>query len=293
MQKIVAIVGPTCSGKTSLGISASQAFNGEVLSADSRQVYTGLNIGSGKVTQHEMQGVPHHLLDVADPKEQYSVARFRNDALKAIADIHARNKLPILVGGTGQYIDAVLYTQTIPEVPPNEELRKRYETYDTPSLFKLIETKDPRRAQTIERNNRRRLVRALEIIEAVGVVPEQQPALPRFDHTIILLVIAKEELASKIHERLIARLSEGMIEESQHLHQNGLPWERFEELGLEYRYIKRHVTGELSYNEMVAQLEKQIVEYARRQRTWWRNRNDITPVAPTQVIECIKDFLEK
>lgn len=276
MNKVIAVIGPTCSGKTSLSIELAKKYNGEIISADSRQVYRGLDLGTGKVTKTEMQGIPHHLIDIADPKEQYSVAEFQKEGLRVIEEIQKRGKLPIVAGGTGQYVDALLYTKTIPEVPPNKELRNTLEQKTAEELFNILSKKDPERAESIERHNKRRLVRALEIIEALGSVPKPTPEKARFDHLILGLHVDPEVLREKIHERLLARLKDGMIDEARSLHQNGLPWERFEELGLEYRYLKRHLADDLNYDDMVTELEKEIGRYARRQRTWWRNRTDIT-----------------
>jgi len=275
MQKVIAIVGATCSGKTGLAVALALALDGEVISADSRQVYRGLDIGTGKVTSEEMQGIPHHLLDIANPRERYTVAHYRTDALRAIKDIIARGKLPIIAGGTGLYVDALLYEQTIPDVPPNEELRATLATQQTNTLFEELVQKDPVRAVTIDKHNKRRVIRALEIIATLGAVPIPHKAPARFDHLLVGLSVPKEKLALKIHNRLIARLNAGMLDEAKRLHAEGLEWNRFNELGLEYRCMRRHITGELTYEQMVQKLEQEIVRYTRRQNLWWKNRTDI------------------
>ena len=294
-KPVIAIVGTTCSGKTATAIHLAKQHNGEVISADSRQVYEGLNIGTGKVTKEEMDDIPHHLIDTADPKDTYSVALFEKEGLSCIEDIHKRSKLPIIAGGTGQYVDALLYTQTIPEVPPNKELREKLEQQSTDHLFRQLQEKDPERAESIEPKNKRRLVRALEIVAAIGKVPTISDQAPRFNHLIIGLDIPKETLHEKIHTRLLERLESGMVEEAQQLHQQGLPFERFEELGLEYRYLKRYLAKELSYDEMVKQLEKEIRKYAKRQLTWWNNRDDVewfTYTNQEDISKRVQEFLD-
>ncbi|MDP3955942.1 MAG: tRNA (adenosine(37)-N6)-dimethylallyltransferase MiaA [bacterium] len=294
MNKVIAVVGPTCSGKTGVAIELAKQFNGEVVSADSRQLYTGLDIGTGKVTPQEAQGITHHLIDIADPKEQFSVAQFRDMALSIMDDIHARNKLPIIAGGTGQYVDALLYTQTIPDVPPNEALREELRKLTAAELFEKLQKLDPARAANIEPQNPRRLIRALEIIATIGAVPKQQEKEVRFNSLIIGLDVDKKILNTKIHERLIARIKEGMLAEAEKLHHDGLSWDRFEELGLEYRYLKRHLADTITIEEMVAQLESEIKHYAKRQRTWWKHRDDIELFDPNLIQNItlrVKEFL--
>ncbi|NCN52209.1 tRNA (adenosine(37)-N6)-dimethylallyltransferase MiaA [Candidatus Parcubacteria bacterium] len=272
--KIVVIVGPTASGKTSLSIEVAKQFNGEVISADSRQVYRGLDIGSGKVTEEEMDGVPHHLLDVADPKDVYNVTDFVRDGRTAIADILARGKLPIVAGGSFFYVDALLGRVSTPEVPPNQELRKTLEEKSTEELFALLEEQDPRRAADIDKDNPVRLIRALEIVEAIGSVPEstQEELYKAF---IIGIDIEKEKLHENIHTRLYTRLEEGMIEEVEHLHENGLSYERLESLGLEYRYIAQFLQKKIGKEEMCEKIESESRKFAKRQMTWLKRDKSI------------------
>lgn len=292
--KLIAIVGPTASGKTSLSISLAQKCNGEVVSADSRQVYRGLNIGTGKVTKEEMQSVPHHLLDVAEPTTVYTVTDFVHDGRKAIEEILDRKHLPIIVGGTFLYVDALLGDVSTPEVPPNEQLRRELEEYSTEKLVSLLEEKDPERAQSIDRKNKRRLIRALEIAETLGVVPKTETE-DLYNVLRIGIQRSKETLEQNIHERLITRLNHGMIEEVVQLHSNGLSYERLGELGIEYRYIGEYLQDKVSKEEMCTQIELKSLQYAKRQMTWlkkskevvWLNEN-IQEHAETLV----RDFLE-
>jgi len=292
-QKIVCIVGPTAVGKTALSIALAKAMSGEIISADSRQVYKGLDIGSGKVTLEEMEGVPHHLLDVADPKEVFSASNFVELGRKAIAQIAARGHVPIIAGGTGFYIDALVGKISPAGVPPNEALRAELEKLTLEELQKKLAALDPRRFETIEQKNPRRLVRAIEIATALGEVPQATTDL-LYDVLWLGITIPLPNLIERIETRLLARLNEGMLAEAKHLHQEGLSYERMEELGLEYRYMARHLSGEISYEEMVEQLKGEIIKYAKRQMTWFKANKDIQWVAPTdinQVITLSKTFL--
>jgi tRNA dimethylallyltransferase len=272
--KVLVIVGPTASGKTSLSITLAKAYGGEIVSADSRQVYRGLDLGSGKVTPTEMRGVPHHLLDVADPRDTYTVTDFVRDGRIAIADILERGKLPIIVGGSFFYVDALLGRISTPEVEPNFAVREALEKRTAEELFAELEAKDPVRAKDIDRHNPRRLVRALEIIAARGSVPPPVSDEP-YDARILGVEIDKEQLHKNIHTRLLARLKAGMLDEVRALHENGLSYERMEDLGLEYRYLSRHLQGFMTYDEMVETLETKIRQFAKRQMTWLKRDQSI------------------
>jgi tRNA dimethylallyltransferase len=250
-----------------LSITLAKQHDGEIVSADSRQVYRGLDLGTGKVTQEEMQGIPHHLLDVADPHDTYTAADFVRDGRAAIASILSRGKLPIIVGGTFFYMDALLGRVVAPEVPPDPTLRAELEKLTLSELFSRLEVADPRRAHEIDPHNPHRLIRALEIAAALGTVPPLT-SHELYDARIIGIKIDTKTLHKNIHDRLIARLDAGMVEEVKRLHENGLSYERMEDLGLEYRYITRYLKGELPYEEMVATLETKIRQFAKRQMTW-------------------------
>ncbi len=269
-NKLLVIVGPNASGKSDLAVKLAKKFNGEVVSADSRQVYKGMNIGTGKITKKEMQGIPHHLLDIASPKRRFSVAQFQKKAIETIKKIQKKGKLPILCGGTGFYIQAVVEGIVIPEVKPDWALRKKLEKKTCEQLYQQLKKLDPRRAKTIDKKNKRRLIRAIEIILKTK---KRIPSLKKrviFDTLIIGIKRDKEELKKRIKKRLLRRLKEGMIEEVKNLHKSGVSWKRLEELGLEYRYIALYLQGKLDYKEMVAQLQKAIENYAKRQMTWFK-----------------------
>jgi len=273
-EKVLAIVGPTASGKTSLSIEISKKFNGEVISADSRQVYRGLDLGTGKVTPEEMQGIPHHLLDVADPMEVYNSSDFVIAGRKAVSKIVSESKLPIIAGGSFFYIDNLLGKINTPEVPPNPELRAKLEKMDNEALFGALEKSDPRRASEIDRHNKVRLVRALEIVASLGAVPEQISE-PLYNVLTIGIKIDKDELHENIHTRIISRLNEGMIEEVEKLHDDGMTYERMEELGLEYRYIAKYLQKQITKEKMIEEIDAKTRQFAKRQLSWLKRDADI------------------
>lgn len=279
--KVVVIVGPTSSGKTSLSIKLAKKYNGEVISADSRQIYKGLDIGTGKVTEEEMRGVTHHLLDIKHPDEQYSVADFVRDGTAKIVDIVARNKVPVIAGGTFLYIDALLGRVSMPEVPPNDALRKKLEKMSARELEDLLKTKDPERVKTIDVKNKRRLIRALEIIDALATVPPPTKESP-YEHLIIGIEIEKEGLKQNIQERLEKRLDEGMIDEVTNLLEEGVASARLSELGIEYKYVCQFLKGTLSKDAMRKEIETKSLQYAKRQMTWLKRDKEIHWVKPTE-----------
>lgn len=293
-QKLLVIVGPTASGKSELAIRLAKRFNGEIVSADSRQVYRGMDIGTGKVTKAQRRAIPHHLLDVADPRRPITVVQYQRLARRAIRDILRRNKLPILVGGTGLYIHAVVDAVTYPAVPPNVKLRQKLERLPSRRLFTMLKRLDPNRAERIDRHNPRRLIRAIEIAKALGRVPKPAEKGSVYDVLLIGLNPTKEELRRRIHERLLARLQKGLVAEVRRLKRQRLSPKRLEAFGLEYRYVNRFLEGKLSRQEMIEQLETAIWQYSRRQMTWLRNDMRIRWVSsPAQANPLVKNFLEK
>jgi len=272
--KIVAIVGPTSSGKTALSLALAQHYTGEIISADSRQVYRDMNIGTGKILPQQMDSIPHYMIDIADPAEQYSVAQYTLEARQHIIDILARNNVPFVVGGTGMYISALLEGITFPEIPPNPKLRAELEQKSTIELFTLLQAKDPRRAETIDPENPRRLIRALEIVDAIGVVPDVQSESP-YDILWIGLDLPKEELQAKIRYRIQKMIDDGLIQEVEGLLAHGITHERLQELGLEYRHVSWYLQGKYKdIDEMTDDLATKTNQYAKRQMTWFkRNKN--------------------
>jgi tRNA dimethylallyltransferase len=271
--KVVVITGPTAVGKSDFAVDYAVKNNGEVISADSRQVYVGLDIGTGKITREEMRGIPHHLLDVVSPTEKFNVEKYKILAQKAITDISSSGKIPIICGGTGFYIDAVIKNISYPHVPHNEKLQKGLGGKSTNELFQILNNLDPEYAKGLnnsEQNNTHRLMRAIEIAKALGKIPKVEKLESPYEVEWIILNLPKEELRERINKRLINRLENGMIEEVENLHKNGLSWERMEELGLEYRYISRFLRGLITREEMIDQLKNKIWQYAKSQIAWFK-----------------------
>lgn len=307
---VVAIVGPTASGKSEVAVRLAKKFNGEVISADSRQVYRGMDIGTGKVQRdadskfqilnskfYFYKRVRHHLIDVASPRRMFTVVRYQKLARKALLDILRRGKLPIIVGGTGFYIDALLSNQSFPPVSPQPKLRRELEKLSTEELFARLKELDKKRASTIDRKNKRRLIRALEIA-LVSPNNVWKPSSQTFQdlwksdfHILkIGILVEREELKKKIGKRLRERFAGGMVEEVRNLRKpldgapsfaeasagrQGLSWKRLDSFGLEYRYVSWYLRGTLSYEEMLEQLERAICKYAKRQMTWFRRDKNI------------------
>lgn len=269
-SKILVIVGPTATGKSSLAVKLAKKIKGEVISADSRQVYKGLDIGTGKITEKEMRGVLHHLLDVEDPKKQFSVVKYVEKAEEAIASIIANNKIPIIAGGTGFYIHALIDGIILPDVVPNPKLRRKLSKKSAEELMVILKNLDIKRAKEIDPKNSRRIIRAIEIATVLGKVPSIKKSPSKYDAHFIGLTLPDEELRRKIKIRLGKRLKDGMVKEAENLHKNGLSWKRMDELGLEYRYLALYLQNKVSLEETKNKLETEIWRYAKRQMTWFK-----------------------
>ncbi len=281
LPKVVVILGPTASGKTALAVALARAISGEVVSADSRQVYRGLDIGSGKVTKREMRGVPHHLLDVVSPKKTYTAADYVTAGREAISEILSGGKVPIIAGGTGFYIDALVGTIALSDVPPNTKLRATLRKRSLQYLQSKLKQLDPTRYTTIDTKNPVRLIRAIEIAKARGKTAPRRP-VPLYKVMYIGIDIPNDMLKAHIKKRLLARIRSGMLIEANRLKKAGVSWKRMEELGLEYRYMARHLRGTINKAEMIAELEKQINAYAKRQKTWFKKNRNVHWVSKSQ-----------
>jgi tRNA dimethylallyltransferase len=270
--KLIVICGPTATGKTATSIEIAKNIDGEIISADSRQVYKYLDIGTAKITEEEMQGISHHMINIVEPHEKFSVVQYKQMTHKIIDDIHSRGKTPILVGGTGMYIDAVIHDRTFPEVPPNTELRSKLENKPTTELVKILHKLDQDRAETIDQDNPVRLIRAIEIATTLGSVPKQESAESPYELEIHYMDLPDNELQQKIHDRNVHRLENGLIEEVENLHtSHDMSWERLNELGLEYRYVSQFVQGEIETKEKLIEiLDQKTWQYVKRQRTWFK-----------------------
>ncbi len=271
--KVIVVCGPTATGKSDYAVKLAKKIDGEIISADSRQVYKDLNIGTGKITKREMSGVAHYLLDVASPKRQFSVARYKKLGEHAIRDILKRGKTPIICGGTGFYIDTLLGLE-LPEVKPNLALRKELNDVSLQKLFEKLKKIDPDRAKTIDKKNKVRLIRALEITHSLGKVPKIKKQ-KLYGVEWIGLSFQSEALKKRIHDRLLKRIKLGMIREAQKLHTEGLSFRRMEALGLEYKYLAYYLQKKLTKQQMIAQLETAIWHYAKRQMTWFKRNKEI------------------
>ncbi len=266
--QILLIIGPTASGKSSRAVAEALARGGEVISVDSRQVYRGLDIGTEKITAEEMRGVPHHLIDIREPGQTYSAGDFVHDATRLISEISARGKLPILAGGTHFYFDALLYGLPI-GTDANHELRTELEKLSTEELYARVCARDARRAAELDPQNRRRLIRALEIIEARGTVPERVSSAP--DYTVEWIVIdpPREELRARIDARIEEARARGLIDEVRHVRE-AVGEARLNELGLEYKIVGEYLRGEIMEIDLLPTLKAKLWQYARRQKAWLR-----------------------
>ncbi len=301
--RVVAIVGPTAVGKTALSLSLARAFDGEVISADSRQIYRGMDIGTAKATPEEQAVAPHHLLDIADPDERLTLAQFKALADAAIRDIWARRRLPLLVGGTGLYVRAVLEGWTVPEVPPNaalrDELYARAEQEGHEALHRELAAVDPDAAEAIDARNVRRVVRALEVYQETGVPISQlqQKHPPGYRILRIGLTMSRTALYARIDARVDAMLASGLVEEVRCLLQQGYTPDLPAMSGLGYRQIAQYLAGEISLEEAVELVKRHTRRFVRQQYNWFRlNDPDIhwldSEDAPTQAaIELVGAFL--
>ncbi len=286
VPKIIVICGQTATGKSSLAIDIAknlkkEGIKAEIISADSRQVYKGFDLGSGKITQKEMQGIPHHMLDVASPKKVFSVSSFQKLANKKIKEILSRNHIPIICGGTGFYIDALIYETNFPKVKPNSALRKELDKLTTTELFNNLQKIDIIRSETIDPHNRPRLIRAIEIASSIGAVPPLPTGRTcgKYDVLWIGLKLEPEILKQKIAERLNTRIKLGMVAEMQSLHNppigKGVSWKRLESFGLEYKWCSLLAQNKITKEECIENLNKEIYQYAKRQLTWFKRNKEI------------------
>ena len=295
-QKIIVIVGPTAVGKTALSIRLAKLFNGEIISADSRQIYRQLDIGTEKITAEEMEGVPHHLISLIDPNEQYTALNFKNDADKLIDEIKQRGHLPIIVGGTFFYINVWIGRASLPNVPPNRTLRKKLATKSAAWLYQQLTKTDPNRASTIDKNNKRRLIRALEISDALGQVPPPEPIEKNHNPLIIGLKIDPDKLRQKIIKRADEALKKGLVAETKSLLADGLSKERLNEIGLEYRLVIEYLDELYDQTTLLKKISEKNWQYAKRQLTWLKKDPEIKWFNPTdlQAITAeVKNFINK
>ncbi|PYF06126.1 tRNA (adenosine(37)-N6)-dimethylallyltransferase MiaA [Ureibacillus chungkukjangi] len=280
--EVVAIVGPTASGKTALSIKMAKAFNGEIINGDSMQIYKGLDIGTAKITEEEMEGVPHHLISFKEPTEGFSVAEYQTLVREKIAEIQGRGKLPIIVGGTGLYVQSVLYDFQFTKEDVDEEARKSY--YDELAKIgpdamhaKLMEL-DPETAGTIHPNNTRRVIRALEMVELHGVSKASEEHnrgnIPLYQYLIIGLDMDREKLYERINLRVDIMMEQGLLEEVTGLWERGIrDVQSVQAIG--YKELYAYLDDRLTLNDAIEQLKQNSRRYAKRQLTYFRNKMDV------------------
>lgn len=269
---LVVIVGPTATGKSEIAIELADEFHGEIISADSRQVYRGMDIGTGKVLADQQARVPHHLLDMVEPTEQFTLAQFQKAARVAITHIQDRGRLPFLVGGTGLYVQAVVDNLKIPPVPPQTKLRAELEKLSLSKLQERLKQADPVGYEAIDQQNPRRLIRAIEVSETTGIPFSKLKSAgpPRFDLLMIGIRKTRDSLQTRLERRFNERLERGMVKEVEKLHHQGVSWEQFEAFGLEYRRLAEYLQGKLTYQEAVEKARADLFKFAKRQMTWFK-----------------------
>lgn len=268
----ITILGPTASGKTTLGVAVAKALDGEIISADSRQIYRGMDLGTGKDLEEYIidgQEIPYHLIDIADPGYKYNVFEYQQDFIKAYQEIKAKNKNVVLCGGTGLYLESVLKGYKLLPVPENKTLRDQLSNKNLKELTDILkEYKELHNTTDID--TCKRAIRAIEIEEYYSTQPKEARSFPELNSLIIGVDIAREARRAKISSRLKQRLDEGMVDEVKKLIDQGVKPEDLIYYGLEYKFLTLYVLGELNYNEMFNQLEIAIHQFAKRQMTWFR-----------------------
>ena len=276
-MEMLTILGPTACGKTSFAVALADRLNGEIISADSRQVYRGMDLGTGKdLVDYSVNGrlIPYHLIDIVNAGEKYNVYRYQHDFLIAYNDIVSRGRMPVLCGGTGLYLESVLRGYRLCPVPQNPELRKSLEDKSLEDLVKvLLEYKKStgnKMHNTTDVDTAQRAIRAIEIEEYYKNHPLLDADFPDIDSLVVGLDISRELRRERISQRLRQRLDDGMLDEIRHLIDSGVAPDDLIYYGLEYKYLTLHVIGQLSYDEMFRQLEIAIHQFAKRQMTWFR-----------------------
>lgn len=275
-QSVVAVVGPTAAGKTALSLALAQALGGEIVSADSRQIYRGMDIGTAKATAEEQARAPHHLLDIVDPDQILTLAEYQRLAYAAIADIHARGRLPLLVGGTGQYVRAVLEGWRIPEVAPQPDLRAALEAeaavHGAEALHARLAALDPIAAGRIDPRNVRRVIRALEVCLATGrpISELQTKSPPPYVVAQIGVTRPRPELYARIDARVERMIAAGLVDEVRCLADAGYDWDLPAMTGLGYRQIGQYLRGEITLDEAIALIKRGTRRFVQQQYNWFR-----------------------
>ncbi len=306
---LIILTGPTAVGKTALSIGLAKAVGGEIISADSMQVYRGMDIGTAKITPSEMQGVPHHLIDILDPEEPFHVAAFQEYCNRCIREIHERGHIPILVGGTGFYIQAVLYdidfTQTDADTAYRNLLQEQAETQGAEVLHRQLSQVDPEAAEQIHPNNVKRIIRALEYYRQTGQKisahnREEQKKIPPYHFRYYVLSLPREILYERINRRVDQMRHDGLENEVRRLSDAGCTRELVSMQGLGYKEILQAFDGEITMEEAYGKIKQETRHFAKRQFTWFRRERNVTWLDKTQFASeqalleyCIRDLQEQ
>ena len=280
MEKVIVVIGPTSVGKTKMGVALAKKLNGEVISGDSMQVYRQMDIGTAKVTIEEMEGVTHHCIDILDPKDQYSVHDFQQTVRKQITEITNRGHVPIIVGGTGLYIKAALYDYTFSEMENNhDEINKKYKDYTNEQLYAHLKQIDEESAKILHFNNRRRVLRAIEIYEQTGQkkseMINEQEHICLYDAYFVGLTLPRELLYERINLRVDLMMKNGLQGEMESLIKQGLTRENQSMKAIGYKEWFDYFEGKCDLNEVSENIKKHSRQYAKRQYTWFKNQFDV------------------
>ncbi len=306
LPKVIFIVGPTASGKTATGTFLAKKFNGEVVNADSRQVYKEMNIATAKPVRDDVkqekdkyvfQGVVHHLMDIIKPSARFTLSDFKEQANVAIADILSRGKLPIVVGGTGLYVWSLVDNLDIPKVEPNKKLRKGFDDKSLEELVKLLNNIDPETIKAIDVKNRRRVLRALEVAISSGesFVSQTTKSIPLYNSFQIGIKCEREKLYKNINNRIDMQMEEGLLDETKKLSKK-YPWDLPSMSSIGYKQIGNYLRGEMSLDEAVELFKRDTRRYAKRQETWFRRDKRIVWSAPDDIVniqKLVTKFLDK
>ena len=304
-NKLLIISGPTAVGKTETSLTLAKKLNGEIINADSMQVYKGMDIGTAKLPENEREGIPHHLFDIVEPTIDYDVATYASEAKKVIADIHKRGKLPILVGGTGLYIQAVLYDIDFNSQPPDEDYRKELAEIASQKgndhLFEMLKKVDPESCEIIHKNNTKRVIRALEYYHTTGEKisihnKEQREKPSPYDFHYAVLTLPREVLYERIDKRVDIMMEARLVDEVKTLLASGVTRDNTSMQGLGYKEIAAYLEGECSLDEAVTILKRDTRHFAKRQLTWFKREREVTyydKLQIDQLIDFTYDFKEK
>lgn len=301
-EKLFILMGPTAVGKTSISIDLAKRLNGEIISADSMQIYKYMNIGTAKVMPNEMEGIPHYLIDIIYPDENFTVSDYKRMATKFIKKINQKNKLPIVVGGTGLYINSLVYKLNFASVPPNDEIRKKLETYDNEYLHsKLIEV-DRITGERISVNDRKRIIRALEIWEVSGKTPSEynknfREETDEYNLTMVCLNMDRERLYQRINDRVDLMIELGLVDEVKNILNMGYNKNLVSMQGIGYKEIIMYLENKISLDDAINIIKQGSRNYAKRQLTWFRRDNRIKWIdidnfeSIDQISENIEDYI--